>query len=185
MNGTEGNEGPASWLGRAMKQHPDVLELRETLRAFAEGPAAPAASFGRDHAHTAHTETPEALPPAAVLQLIIQYLHEQGYTQARDAVLQEAVTLCPELFDDLAVVVHPEAAAAGGGESGADTTGSAGAAGATPGANEEDGGEGEGAGGAECASASATRASRAGALSCARNATARPAICLMPLVPPR
>lgn len=146
MNGNEGNEGPASWLGRAMKQHPDVLELRETLRAFADG-GAPAPSFGRDAAHAAHTETPEALPAAAVLELIVQYLHEQGYTQARDAVLQEAVTLCPELFDDLAVVVHPEAAISSSASSASSSSSATSGAGAgAPNGEGEGEGEGEGAG---------------------------------------
>jgi len=107
MSGTEGSDGPATWLGRAMKQHPDILQLRESLRVFSSGPG-PTPSFGRDHLHCARTETVDALPSAAVLELIIQYLHEQGYVQARDAMLQEAVTLCPELFDDLGVIVHPE-----------------------------------------------------------------------------
>jgi len=107
MSSMEGKEGPATWLGRAMKQHPDILQLRETLRCFSNGPG-PTPSFGRDHLHSARTETADALPTAAVLELIIQYLHEQGYTQARDMLLEEALKICPELFDDLGVVVHPE-----------------------------------------------------------------------------
>eukprot|EP00727_Mastigamoeba_balamuthi_P007563 m51a1_g3427 hypothetical protein (709) ;mRNA; r:610009-612429 len=104
----------SEWLARAMRQHAGVLELRERCRPLLGAPRAPAvsgiaagiegagaASFGRDHRRAARTEAPDALPPAAVMELVLHYLHESGLTETRDALLREAETLMPELCDAL------------------------------------------------------------------------------------
>jgi len=93
-------DSKSAWLARVLKSHPDVLELRETLRPLQPG----SVSFARDHTHCAHTESSEALPPASLLCLVLEYLHEQGYVRARDSLLREALVLCPELWDELGVL---------------------------------------------------------------------------------
>jgi hypothetical protein len=99
----KGETSSTTWLARAMRQHPDILALRERLRFLSirgtnrkELP-----SFGRDHRNTARTEAQESLPPVAVFQLILQYLREEGLSETREALINESKILCPELLDSL------------------------------------------------------------------------------------
>jgi hypothetical protein len=88
-----------------MRAHPEVLAVRERLRPLSGRASHPSetTSYGRDHRNAARTEVPEVLSPAVVLQLALQYLHEEGLTETRDALIAEARTLCPQLLHAMAV----------------------------------------------------------------------------------
>lgn len=98
-------EGPENWLSRAMRAHPEVLALRERLRPLSGHAPRPVEtpSYGRDHRHAARTEVPEVLSPAVTLQLVLQYLHEEGLVQARDALIAEAKTVYPQLLQAMGI----------------------------------------------------------------------------------
>lgn len=100
-------DNPNYWFSRILKQHPEILSLKERGRPLGGMPETSSGkmtcviphSYGKDYQNAASTETSEAVPPAAVMQLILQYLHEEGLTQTRDMLLNEAKELLPELLD--------------------------------------------------------------------------------------
>lgn len=96
---------PNYWFSRILKQHPEILSMKERARPLGrilDVPASPIPpSYGKDYQNTAFTETSEAIPPTAVMQLILNYLHEEGFTQARDMLLNEARDLFPELLESM------------------------------------------------------------------------------------
>lgn len=96
---------PNYWFNRILKQHPEILSMKERVRSFGRPQTSPPGtippSYGRDYLNSAFTETSEAIPPTAVMQLILNYLHEEGFTQARDMLLIEAKEQFPELLDSM------------------------------------------------------------------------------------
>lgn len=98
-------QNPNYWFSRILKQHPEILSMRERGRPLARmsdtlsGPVPP--SYGKDYQNSAYTESSDAIPPTAVMQLILNYLHEEGFTQARDMLLIEAKELFPELLESM------------------------------------------------------------------------------------
>ncbi|PRP79264.1 Ras guanine nucleotide exchange factor [Planoprotostelium fungivorum] len=70
------------WMGRLMRDHPDVLELKERIRPLYLEP-----SFGIRR-NASKTEVRDVLSKTVVLQMIGQFLKEEGYTNTFD-VLQK------------------------------------------------------------------------------------------------
>uniref|UniRef100_A0A6B2KY17 Ras-GEF domain-containing protein n=1 Tax=Arcella intermedia TaxID=1963864 RepID=A0A6B2KY17_9EUKA len=81
----EENEGKyKEWEARAMKQFPHVLALREQLRGFLPTPA----SYSITSA-VARTENPEALHPARVVPLLVEFLRESGFKETANKLIEE------------------------------------------------------------------------------------------------
>eukprot|EP01114_Cavostelium_apophysatum_P000982 TRINITY_DN10849_c0_g1_i1.p1 TRINITY_DN10849_c0_g1~~TRINITY_DN10849_c0_g1_i1.p1 ORF type:complete len:988 (-),score=251.34 TRINITY_DN10849_c0_g1_i1:62-3025(-) len=72
------------WEAFAMKKHPEMLELRERLR-----PLSKAISYARSIA-SAKTEAKSAMPYQAVLQLIMEYLDNEGYSSVIETIEEES-----------------------------------------------------------------------------------------------
>ena len=98
-------DNPNYWFSRILKQHPEILSMKEKGRPLAQMPGdttmAIPASYGKDYQNSAYTESSDSIPPTAVMQLILNYLHEEGFTQARDMLLIEAKELFPELLESM------------------------------------------------------------------------------------
>jgi hypothetical protein len=63
------------WEAIAMSLHPEILTLREQLRATSQLP-----SYGRQAANLPHrTQVKEVLPASKILQLIMEWLSSRGY----------------------------------------------------------------------------------------------------------
>ncbi|KAH3766578.1 Ras guanine nucleotide exchange factor [Pelomyxa schiedti] len=113
--GGGGSSNKSEWKARVLKGNADLLELRERIRpllppsksssnananANSTGPTI-VGSFGRDHLHTAKTESRDVLPPHVVIQLILQYLQEEGLLQSRDTLLREIFHSIPDIVAGL------------------------------------------------------------------------------------
>lgn len=103
----EDYEAPELWMAKALKSHPEVLATRERLRPLGLVSGLPEGSFNepyrRDPEKAASTEAKEAVTPVDVMQLVLAYLQENDFPQARDMLLNEAKDALPELLDALCI----------------------------------------------------------------------------------
>jgi hypothetical protein len=74
----------SQWLPRVMRKHPEVLEFRERFR-----PLGKISSFGRS-LNCGKTEVKETLSHQTILQLIMQFLEEEGMEETKQILQVEA-----------------------------------------------------------------------------------------------